>query len=195
MSRQDKPVNPLSGSQEGRMLRKAQETLGGKIIATALGLKTIHHRLAPSLSKSLHPDVLTAFNDDRIGRTCAMEFTNVNHDRQLEMLADMKRVGDYSPAFCRTLVIQTSASKRTKRQVRRAWADDDVRKQQMLVRLQHAEKQHAFYSQLYRQYSTDLLKLVFFVRKMLANAKVEAHLRGNHAEILDRFYQVVGEIG
>jgi len=190
----NRQVNQLSGSQEAKMLRKALETLGAKTIAATLGMTTIKYRLAPSLAKLLHPDVHSAFNKDVIGRVCALEFTNVCPDRQLEMLADMKRVGDYSPAFCRTLVIQTSASRRTKRQARKAWAVDDARKQQMLARLQHAEKQHAFYSQLYRQYSTDLLKMVFYVRKMLANAKVEAFLLANHAEILTRFRQVVGEM-
>ena len=111
------------------------------------------------------------------------------------MLADMKRVRDYSTAFCRTLVIQTSASRRKRRQTRRAWAEDDARKQQMLARLQHAEKQHAFYSQLYPQYSTDLLKLVFFVRKMIANSKGEAFLTANHSDILGRFRSVAGEVG
>jgi len=158
-------------------------------------MTTIHHRLAPSLTKHLHPHVLAAFRDNLIGRTCALEFTNVCHDRQLEMLADMKRVGDYSSAFCRTLVIQTPASRRTKRAMRRAWAEDDERKQQMLARLQHAEKQHAFYAQLYRQYSTDLMKLVFYVRKMLANTKIESHLQSHHSEILVRFRQIVGEMG
>jgi len=188
-------VNRLSGYQEVRMLRKSLETLDAKTIAATFGMTTIRHRLAPSLTKHLHPNVLAAFRDNLIGRTCAMEFTNTCHDRQLEMLADMKRVGDYSPTFCRTLVIQTPASRRAKKEVRKSWAEDDVRKQQMLARLQHAEKQHAFYAQLYRQYSTDLLKLVFYVRKMLANAKVESHLQSHNSEILVRFRQVVGEIG
>jgi hypothetical protein len=65
----------------------------------------------------------------------------------------------------------------------------------MLARLQHAEKQHSFYAQLYRQHSTDLMKLVFYVRRLLPNAKLEAHLQAHHAEILARFRQVVGEIG
>ena len=187
-------VNRLSAYQEVRMLRKSLETLDEKTIAATFGMKTIQHRLTPSLTKLLHNGILAAFRDNLVGRACALEFTTVCHERQLDMLAEMKRVGDFSAAFCRALVIQTPANQRTKRQGRKAWAEDDERKNQMITRLQHAEKQHGFYAQLYRQYSTDLLKLVFYVRKMLANAKVDAYLQAHHAEIITRFRQVVGEI-
>lgn len=187
-------VNRLSAYQEIRMLRKSLETLEEKVIATTLGITSLQHRLTPSLAKHLHSNVLTAFHENIVGRSCALEFTNVCHERQLEILAEMKRVEDYSTSFCRTLVIQTSASRRTKRNGKKAWTEDDEKKKNMVVRLEHAEKQHDFYAQLYRQYTTDLMKLVFYVRKMLANTKVATHLQNHHDEILARFRQVVGEI-
>jgi hypothetical protein len=51
------------------------------------------------------------------------------------------------------------------------------------------------FAQPYRKYSTDLLKPVFYGRKLLANAKVETCLQVHHPEILTRFRQVIGEAG
>jgi ParB family transcriptional regulator, chromosome partitioning protein len=187
----NKNVNRLSAYQEIRMLRKSLETIDEPTIAQTFGVKSIRHRLAPRLASNLHPEVVKTFEGDVIGRMCALELASVLPERQLEILCEMKRIGDYSPAFCRSLIIQTPMAKRTKKKrQRRAWAEDEERKKDMVSRLEHAEKQHDFYSTLYRQYSADLLRMTFYIRKLVTNPRIEAHLKSHHPEILARFNEI-----
>ncbi len=186
-------VNRLSAYQEIRMLRKSLETLDEPTIARTFGMKSIRSRLVPNLIKQLHPSVIAAFKENQISKLCALELVHVTHERQAEILKEMKKIGDFSATFCRTLVIQTPASQRNRNKLaRKAWAEDDDRKRDMVARLDHAEKQHDFYAQLYRQYSADLLKIVFYVRKMISNPKIEEYLQAKHAEVLARFRAVIG---
>ncbi|MBN2559743.1 MAG: ParB N-terminal domain-containing protein [Phycisphaerae bacterium] len=185
-------VNRLSAYQEIRMLRKSLETIDEPTIARTFGMKSIKSRLVPTLIKQLHPDVVAAFKENVVSKACARELLRVTHERQVEILKEMTNVGDFSPAFCRALVIQTPASQRNKsKPQRQAWADDGDRKRDMMARLDHAQRQHDFYSCLYRQYSADLLKLVFHVRKMISIPEIEAYLETNHAEVLGRFKTVI----
>ena len=116
----------------------------------------------------------------------------VTQPRQAEILKDMRKIGDFSPIFCRTLAIQTPDELRNKnKQQQKAWVDDDGRKRGMVERLKHAEQQHEFYASLYGKYSGDLLKLAFYVRKMLTIPSIETYLQANHAEILTRCKSVI----
>ena len=190
----NKNVNRLSPYQEIRRLRKSLETIDEPTIAQTFGMTTIRHRLAPMLAKNLHPQVVIAFQDNLISKLCAIEFTSVVPERQVEILAEMQKYGDNSPAFCRSLVLQTPMGQRTKKKKhRKAWAQDDDRKKDMVSRLEHAEKQHDFYSCLYRQYSTDLMKLVFHVRSIITNPKAEQYLQSKHSDLLSRFKQIIFE--
>lgn len=185
-------VNRLCGYQEIRMLQKSLETLPEATVARTFGTKSLDHRLASALVNQLHPHVVAAFKQDQLNKQCAMEFTYVAPARQTVMLAEMKRVNDYTASFCRALVIQTPGALRNrKKHQRRAWAADDQRKKDMVIRLQQAEKQHDFYSHLYQQYSTDLLKTAIYVRKLILNPKVEEYLQAKHPDILTRFRQIV----
>ncbi len=186
-------VNRLSAYQEIRMLRKSLETIDEPTIARTFGIKSIRARLVPNLIKQLHPDVITAFKENQVSRMCAIELMRVTHERQAEIFKEMRKIDDFSPAFCRALVIQTPASQRNKnKQARKAWAEDDDRKRDMVARLDHAEKQHDFYSQLYRQYSSDLLKVVFYVRRLISDPRIEEYLRTKHPDVLARFRSVIG---
>ena len=161
-------VNRLTPYQEIRMLRRSLESLDEPTIAQTFGLQSLRARLVPNLIRQLHPTVVSAFKENRISRQCALEFAFVLPERQVEIYTEMKRVGDFSPAFCRALVIQSPPAQRCRsRQPRKSWAQDDARRKGMMSRLDHAEKQHSFYAQLYRQYTADLLKTVFYVRKLL----------------------------
>jgi len=192
----NKNVNRLSGFQETRMLKKALESINEATVAKTFGLKSIRYRLARNLEGQLHPSVVAAFKDDRVGKNCANEFTNVVPERQVEILAEMKRVSDYSPAFCRTLVIRTPSPQRVKKKgQRREWAADDDRKKALVARLEHAEQQNDFYASLYRRYSTDLLRVTFYIRKMLSVPQIEQHLAAHHAETLTRLRGVVEAAG
>ena len=74
-------------------------------------------------------------------------------------------------------------------------AQDETKRKDMISRLEKAEKQHDFYAGLYRQYSTDLMKMVFYVRKLLTNAKVVTYMEANHRETLSQFREIVFEDG
>lgn len=185
-------VNRLSPYQEIRMLRKSLEAIDEATIAKTFGLQTIRARLIPNLVKQLHPEVVEAFKENVITRTTVGEMMRAMQTRQAEILKEMKRVGDYSPSFCRTLVIQTPDAQRNKNKVQqKAWSEDSDRKRGMIDRLKHAENQHDFYATLYRKYSADLLKLTFYVRKVISNAKIEEYLCANHAGVLARFKSVI----
>jgi hypothetical protein len=64
-----------------------------------------------------------------------------------------------------------------------------------VAKLQRVEKDHDGYARLYRRYCTDLLKMCFFVRKLVANEKVRAYLGRKHAEILKRFEGIALDTG
>jgi ParB family chromosome partitioning protein len=187
-------VNRLSAFQEMRMLRKSLESIDEPTIAQAFGMKSIRYRLAPALLKELHPDVVAAFKEDLITKPAAREFMRVTPERQKEMLREMKEAGDYSPSFCRALVLQTPASQRNgKAAFRPAWSDDGEKKKDLVSRLEHAEQQHDFYSGLYRQYSTDLMKLTFYVRKLISNPRVKQLLEEHQPAVLDQFKRIIFE--
>jgi len=187
-------VNRLSGYQEMRMLRRSLETLDEKTIAETFGMKTIRYRLAPKLVEELHPKVAEAFEDDLIGKAAAMEMACVLPKRQLEMLKEMKRVNDHSSAFIRALILKTPQKLRNpNRNPRRGWSDDKNRRKELVARLEEAEKQHDFYTGLYRQYSADLLKMALYVRKVITTPEIKAHFEQHHPATLKELHQLVME--
>jgi hypothetical protein len=185
-------VNQLSASQEMRMLRKSLEELDEKTIANALGMQGIGHRLNKGLLAKLHDEVVKAFNANKFNLQVAKELTNVKPERQLEILKLMESCKDYSTTFARGLVLKTPVAKRAKANGKKSpWTQADERKSQLLKKLQEAEQQQDFYSGLYRQYTTNLLKLVIYVRSLLANEKVKEYLQANHGELVGIFEQIL----
>jgi len=185
-------VNQLSASQEMRMLRKSLEELDEKTIANALGMQSIGHRLNKGLLAKLHPGVVKAFNANKINLQTARELINVKQDRQHEILKLMQSCNDYSTTFARGLVLKTPTGKREKTTARRTpWAQADEKKSQLLKKLQEAEQQQDFYSGLYRQYTTNLLKLVIYVRTLLNNVEVKTYLQAHHAELAQVFEEIL----
>jgi len=55
-------------------------------------------------------------------------------------------------------------------------------------------KRYDFYSNLYRQYSADLLKLYVYVRKLITNEKVRLYLEINFPEIYAQFENIIFEV-
>lgn len=181
-------VNQLSASQEMRMLRKSLEELDEKTIASALGMQGIGHRLNKGLLEKLHPSVVNAFNANLINLQTAKELVNVKQDRQQEILQLMESCKDYSTTFARGLILKTSAAKRAKANgTKTPWSQAEEKKSQLLKKLQEAEQQQDFYTGLYRQYTTNLLKLVIYVRSILSNPEARAYLQTHHAELATVF--------
>ena len=185
-------VNQLSASQEMRMLRKSLEELDEKTIANALGMQSISHRLNKTLLTKLHAEVIKAFNASKFNLQVAKELTNVKPERQLEILKLMESCKDYSTTFARGLVLKTPVAKRVKTNSKKSpWTQADESKSQLLKKLQEAEQQQDFYSGLYRQYTTNLLKLVIYVRTILANTEVKEYLTAHHGELVGLFEQIL----
>ena len=65
------------------------------------------------------------------------------------------------------------------------------KRSKLLKRLKEAEQQQDFYSGLYRQYTTNLLKLVIYVRSLLANERVKQFLEEHHPEQFAAFEQII----
>jgi hypothetical protein len=187
-------VNRLSGYQEIRMLRKSLETLDERTIADVFGMKTIRYRLAPNLVEQLHPKAAEAFEAELLGKTAAREMSCVKPVRQAEMLKEMKRINDYSPAIIRALILKTPPELRNpNRNPKRPWSEDKNKRKELVTRLEEAEKQHDFYTKLYRQYSADLLKMTLYVRKIITTPNLNAYLTANHATTLRDLSDIVLE--
>ena len=187
-------VNNLSGFQERKMLQKSLEKIDEKTVAKAFGMTTIRHRLAPTILKNVHTQIAKAFEDDVISKSCIKEITAVQPERQLEILKEMKAKRNFSLAFLRALVIGTPESKKNPdRTLRKPWSKDPAKRKALVTRLEEASKQHDFYSTLYRQYSTDLLKMCFYVRQLITKASLSAHLEAKHPETLNNFKQIIAE--
>jgi hypothetical protein len=185
-------VNQLSASQEMKMLRKSLEELDEKTIANALGMNGIAHRLNPTLLSKLDPSIVKSFEANKLNLLCVKEFAHVKPDRQVEILQLMESCNDFSVTFVRGLILKTPVSKRTKTNASTTpWTKADERKNDLLKKLREAEQQQDFYSGLYRQYTTNLLKLVIYVRSLLANPRVKHALSQRHPQIVSLFEQIV----
>lgn len=155
-------------------------------------MQGIGHRLNKGLLDKLHPDVVNAFNASKISLQTARELVNVKSERQHEILQLMESCKDFSTTFARGLILQTGAAKRVKeRGGKTPWVKADEKKSQLLKKLQEAEQQQDFYTGLYRQYTTNLLKLVIYVRTLLNNQAVRAYLQTHHADLMRSFEAVL----
>jgi ParB family transcriptional regulator, chromosome partitioning protein len=187
-------VNQLSTSQEMRMLRQSLEELDEQTIAGALGMAGIKHRLHTSLMKKLDPAIVKAFEAGTLNLACVRELAYVKPERQQEILKLMESCNDYGVTFARGLVLKTPAAKRAKGGgAKTPWNRAEEKKSGLLKRLREVEEQHDFYSGLYRQYTTNLLKLVIYVRTLVTNPAVRAYLAEHHAEQLEVFEQIIDD--
>jgi hypothetical protein len=126
-------VNPLSNSQEMRMIRKSLEELDEKTIAATFGMTSIGHRLNTNLIRGLDPSVQKAFEASKINLQCAKELALVKQDRQAEIIRLMESCNDYSVTFARGLVLKTPAAKRAKLNGKKSpWARSEDTKSDLL---------------------------------------------------------------
>lgn len=181
-------VNRLSPVQEARMIRKSLEVLDEKTIARTFGLQSIAHRLSSGTTKQLHPEVARAYDGNEISRTCVSEFTYVVPERQRTILEEMRRAKDFSVSLLRSMVFRTPPEQRNRSVHRKTpWERDPSQKKELVTRLEAVEKRYDFYSGLYRQYSADLLRLCVYVRKVVSNEKLRAHMEEHFPDQLKRF--------
>ena len=188
-------VNRISPVQEHRMIEKSLGEVDEATIAAALGISSLGHRLKKTLLKQLHPDVAAAYDAGKITRACARELTNVKPQRQKEILQAMESYDDYSTTFVRTLVIKTPPPQRENRRGKHnPWDKTAQKKNDLLKMLGEAEQKHDFYSQLYRQYTLDLLRTTIYVRSLLNNPRVREYLDSHYPEIVARFEAIIADV-
>lgn len=70
---------------------------------------------------------------------------------------------------------------------------EEPKKKDLISRLEHAEQQHDFYAILYRQYSTDLMKLSFYARKCVTTSSIRKYLQEHHPDALAAIEGIVLE--
>lgn len=187
-------VNRVSPVQEHRMIEKALDEVDESVIAAALGVATLDHRLKKSLLKQLHAEVASAYDAGKITRACAREFTHVKPQRQKEILRTMESYKDFSTTFARTLVVKTPAAQRENRgRKHNPWDRKTQRKNDLLKKLAEAEQKHDFYSQLYKQYTADLLRLAIYARSLVTNTRLREYLNQNHPAIVSRFETIIAD--
>ncbi|MCA9234226.1 MAG: ParB N-terminal domain-containing protein [Planctomycetales bacterium] len=186
-------VNRLSPAQEMRMLRKSLEELDEKTIGAAFGITSIGHRLNQSLLRQLHPDVVRAFEAGKILTNVARELRYVKPERQTEILELMESCNDFSVPFVRGLILKTPAGKRAKLPPNgfSPWEKTERKSIDLLKRLQEVEEKQEFYAGLYRQYSYNLLKLIIFVRSLLAHDETHDQLVAHHPDVAATFREIV----
>ncbi len=187
-------VNCLSPYQQSRMLRKSLETLDHSEIEEVLGIKSLKFRLGTELYEHLHPKIIKKLDGNNISRKCATELTYVNKDRQLEILQEMKKCNDFSISFGRALVIKTCSRQRNKKKkLPKTWSEDSDKKRQLVGRLRKVQERYDFFSKLYQQYTTDLLRLSIYVRRLITNDGIRDYLIGAFPELLKCFEGIVLE--
>jgi hypothetical protein len=185
-------VNRLSAYQEMRMLRKSLETIDEQTIADVFGMQTIQHRLAPSLLAQLHPKVAEAFANDLIGKTAAIEMSCVKPEGQLDMLTEMQRLHDYSPTIVRALILKIPPELRNpRRSPKRLGTGSNNKHKDLVRRFEAAEQQFDFYTNLYRQYSADLVKMTLYTRKIIITPELNEYLKRHHPATLHELSQIV----
>ena len=190
----NKMVNNLSAFQQSRMLRQSLETLDRNTVEKTFGIKSLDYRLATTILKQLHPDVIKAVDKEIMTRRCATELTNVNQERQQQILKEMNRTKDFSISFTRALVIMTPPEMRSQnRKKKKPWMVDSEKTKQLVEKFEETEKRYNFYTILYRQYTADLLKLCIYARTLITNVSIKSHLESNFPEILKRFQRIVFE--
>jgi hypothetical protein len=186
-------VNKMSAVQESRMLRESLKKIDQSTIADVFSLKSIQYRLGTEMLKHLDQKIISAIDKGLISRRCARELTYVKLPRQIEILQEMEKTGDFSISFVRAMVVKTPAEMRNKNKIdKRPWQDNS-KKQELVNKLESVQKKYDFYTNLYRQYSADLLKIYVYARKLITNEKVRTFLDINYPEVLERFEKIIFE--
>ncbi len=189
-------VNHLSPGEAAEMIRKSLTELDEETIASALAMPSIKQRTSDKLLKRLEPTVAKAVEEGTLTRPCARELIHVKPERQAEILELMQTCNDHSATFAKGLVLKTPVAKRAKPNGSKTpWVKAEQKKGEMLKRLQEAEQQQDFFSGLYRQYTTNLLKLVIYVRTLLANQRARQYLEAHHGEQVKMFDEIIGATG
>lgn len=188
----NKMVNKLSPVQQNRMIQKALETIDRKTITQTLGIAKLESSLTDSVLKALHAKVINLVENNIISKHCAADFVHVSLARQKEIVHEMDLNNEYGPHFARTLILRTPADQRSRWKGKAApWQREPERKKEMVARLQEAEQKHDFFSNLYRDYMTDLMKLSVYVRQLLTHETIGPLIQQRHHDIYQRLQGII----
>ena len=105
----------------------------------------------------------------------------------------MQNFNDFSVPFAQTMILKTLAGQRTRKLkgTKTPWDRSEQKKSDLVKKLKDADEKHDFYSTLYRQYSINLLKLVIYVRSLITNEQVAAHMQRVHPDLFTMFQEII----
>lgn len=187
----NRQVNHISPLQEARMLRKALEKIDEKTIASAFGMKSIRYRIDTSLAKKLHEDVVAAYDNGTISKRCASELSHVTPKRQKEILMLMFEIENFSLDIIRAQILKTPEPERQLQKKKSPWKTNEENKKTIGDQLKIIEEEHDFYAGLYRQYVSDLTRIVIHVRAMLSKDELKEALEILEPEIYKFFQDLI----
>lgn len=106
----------------------------------------------------------------------------------------MQGYKDFSLTFLKTQILKTPVAQRMVR-ARGVGPWDKSRRNRgdLLKRLADTEQKHDFYSNLYKQYTVDLLRLAIFARTLLNNRRVREYLEIHHPTVSRQFVTIIDE--
>lgn len=190
----NRQVNNLSRVQEGRMIRRALQSVDGKTIARHFAIKSLY-AMTRIRDKALHPDILAALESGEISRVCARELAFVVHARQVDLLEIMRQAGDRSPSFVKTQIIKTSPHQRAKHNGRgkTPWERENKQKSGLADRLAEVSRHFGFFKELFNTYYTDLMRLVIHVRDILEEPTLHDWLKEHEPSTYRLFKDTVTE--
>lgn len=190
----NRQVSHLSPQQEIQMLRNALEVVDEESLAQAFGMESVRARLNPRFHRELHPNVVAELSAGRLRQSAAKELAHVRPERQLEILDMMQEGGDSSLAFVKAQILATPAAMRNReKRATTPWQKAHAKKRDLAQKLTEVEKHYDFYSTLYRQYVSDLLKLAIYLRQIINRPELRYHLAAHHAEDLAMLESVLAE--
>lgn len=190
----NKYVNNVSPIQERRMFLQALKTVTPKAIATAFGTTEIRKRLVNRIAKSLCEEAIQLFDEDVISRICAHDLVHVSPERQRVILLLMKEVSDFSTAFVRAQVLKTKNKDRRNGNNKTApWNRRTGDKRNLVKKLVESEKSYDFYTTLYRQYTSDLVKLSIYIRQLVGEPSIAKFVKDNYLPEFEFFNKVLKE--
>ena len=190
----NRQVNHLSSKQEIKMLRNALEKIDEKTIAAAFGMESLTTRLNTAMFRDLHPQIIAAMEKGKIPQSVAKELTFVVPARQVEILKLMEESGDSTMAFAKAQLLTTAPAARSKKHRKNPpWDRGQTTRRDLVKKLTEVEKHFDFYSNLYRQYVGDLLKLSIYVRQIITRPTLHAPLEKHQPEALKFFESLLAQ--
>ena len=103
----------------------------------------------------------------------------------------MFEIENFSLDIIRAQILKTSESERRNQKKKTPWKQNEENKKTIGDQLKIVEEEHDFYAGLYRQYVSDLTRIVIHVRDILSNEELKEALEVLEPEICKFFQELI----